>query len=139
MLEDSVVDVYFILTQNPTYAKACGFKNALPSYRHLARFDQIMNHAGLWAKTKRIMVEHNLDYLQHSLRHIIQYRERSSVERMNSNLKDGFGFRRVHKRNRVNVEAHIDKCIAAVHMIAYMAHLIGKPELMRSWSRIMAA
>lgn len=79
------------------------------------------------------------EYPQHSLKHIIEYRQRSSSERINSTLKEGFGFSRVHKQNKSNVEAHVDKCIAAVHIVAYMAHFLGKPELMRSWSKIMVA
>jgi len=81
----------------------------------------------------------NWDYPQHSIKFNIEYCQRSSAERINSNLKEGYGFRRVHKRNKKNVEAHVDKCIAAVHLLAYMAHFLKKPDLMRSWSKMVAA
>jgi hypothetical protein len=81
----------------------------------------------------------NWDYPQHSLRFASEYCQRSSSERINSNLKEGYGFRRVHKRNKKNVEAQVDKCIAAFHLLAYMAHCLGKPTLMRSWSKLVAS
>ncbi|TDA69628.1 MAG: hypothetical protein D9V47_05090 [Clostridia bacterium] len=59
-VEDSARDVYFLLKNNPTFARACGFE-AVPSYRVTARFDHIMTHHGLWAKARIKAVQLNLD------------------------------------------------------------------------------
>lgn len=68
----------------------------------------------------------------------LRYKKRSSVERVIGNFKEGYGFRRVHKQNAINVDAHTERCILASHILAYMAFAMGKPKLKRSWSTLVA-
>lgn len=64
-------EVHRELTNNPSFARACGFTAAdprigyrrtdVPSLRKLEQFDQIMTDSGLWAAAKLQAVRRNLD------------------------------------------------------------------------------
>ena len=61
-VEDKVSDLHLLLSQNPVFASACGFRfPAVPGYRTLARFDREMRHLGLWALVRVAAVRANLD------------------------------------------------------------------------------
>ena len=62
---------------------------------------------------------------------------RSANERAISFLKEGMGIRRVRKGNHVNAQARGDKCVTVFHIMIIMAHLMDRPDLMRSWSKIL--
>ena len=79
----------------------------------------------------------NWEFPQHSKRHQAAYNLRKANERSISFLKEATGFRRLRKRNRVNAQAHGDKCVASFHIMIMMAHIMKKPELMRSYSKIL--
>ncbi|MFD1674391.1 hypothetical protein [Alicyclobacillus fodiniaquatilis] len=49
-------------------------------------------------------------------------------------LKDGYSLRRVHKRGRKAVEAHVDQCILSIHVMAYCAHA-QTARVNRRWTR----
>lgn len=65
------------------------------------------------------------------------YKERTAIERVFAQLKDGLSMRRVHKRGTLAVEAHMDRCITTSHMLAYMSVMkIG--ILYRGWTKLSA-
>jgi hypothetical protein len=43
----------------------------------------------------------------------------------------------LRKINHVNAQDHGGKCVAAFHIMIIMAHLMDRPDLMRSWSKIL--
>ncbi len=66
-----------------------------------------------------------------------QYAERTSIERVNAQAKEGLSMRRVHKRGRVAVEAHVDRCIITAHALAYMS-VQETGQLYRGWTKLSA-
>ena len=66
------------------------------------------------------------------------YNMRTGIERINGDLKEGFGFRHFEKRGRINADAHIDKAILSYHILARFAVLKDRPDKKRSWSTLMA-
>lgn len=61
-VEDKVSDVHMLLSQNPVFAAACGFRfPAVPGYRTLARFDREMRHLGFWGEVRLAAVRANFD------------------------------------------------------------------------------
>lgn len=64
--------VYLHLTNNPSFARVCGFSPAdksrdqgyqaieIPSLRKLEQFDQIMKQAGIWSDIKQSEIEDNI-------------------------------------------------------------------------------
>lgn len=81
----------------------------------------------------------NWEFPQHSKNHQAAYNLRKANERAISFLKEATGFRRLRKRNRINAQAHGDKCVAAFHIMIMMAHIMKRPDLMRSYSKILIA
>lgn len=65
------------------------------------------------------------------------YKERTAIERVFSQLKDGLSMRRVHKRGKVAVEAHMDRCITISHMLAYTS-VVETGTLYRGWTKFSA-
>lgn len=53
---------------------------------------------------------------QPSRRHVRLYRDRLQIEGSFGILVEMFGFRQVHKRGRVNVQAHVDRCLGCMHL-----------------------
>lgn len=47
------------------------------------------------------------------------YDARTGIEWIIEMLKDGYSLRRVHKRVRNGVEAHVDQCMLCMHVMAY--------------------
>ena len=96
------------------------------------------NASGRYYRVKREDTPQiNWSFPQHSKTHKTIYNMRTSTERANSFLKEGMGIRRLRKRNRVNAQAHGDRCITSFHIMIMMAHLMERPDLMRSWSKIL--
>lgn len=64
--------VYLHLTNNPSFARVCGFSPidksrnqgyrviAIPSLRKLEQFDQVMKQAGIWSDIKKSEIEDNI-------------------------------------------------------------------------------
>lgn len=71
---------------------------------------------------------------QHSQTFKKTYMQRTGIERVIGNLKEGFSLRRVHKRGKKAAEAHADRCILSMHIMVYTNYAeLGK--LYRGWSR----
>lgn len=71
---------------------------------------------------------------QHSQTFKKRYMQRTGIERVIGNLKEGFNLRRVHKRGKKAAEAHADRCILSMHIMVYTNYAeLGK--LYRGWSR----
>ena len=66
-----------------------------------------------------------------------KYTERTAIERVNAQAKEGLSMRRVHKRGRVAVEAHVDRCILTAHALAYMS-VQETGQLYRGWTKLSA-
>jgi hypothetical protein len=66
-----------------------------------------------------------------------KYAERTSIERVNAQAKEGLSMRRVHKRGRAAVEAHVDRCILTSHALAYMS-VQESGQLYRGWTKLSA-
>lgn len=66
-----------------------------------------------------------------------KYAERTAIERVNAQAKEGLSMRRVHKRGRVAVEAHVDRCILTAHALAYMS-VQETGQLYRGWTKLSA-
>ena len=58
----------------------------------------------------------NWELPQPSARHVRLYRERLQIEGSFGILVEMFGFRQVHKRGRLNVQAHVDRCLGCMHL-----------------------
>lgn len=65
------------------------------------------------------------------------YKERTAIERVFAQLKDGLSMRRVHKRGKRAVEAHMDRCITLSHMLAYIS-VKESGILYRGWTKLSA-
>jgi hypothetical protein len=65
------------------------------------------------------------------------YKERTAIERVFAQLKDGLSMRRVHKRGKAAVEAHMDRCITISHMLAYIS-VLETGQLYRGWTKFSA-
>ncbi|UOF91479.1 transposase [Fodinisporobacter ferrooxydans] len=65
------------------------------------------------------------------------YKERTAIERVFAQLKDGFSMRRVHKRGKQAVEAHMDRCITISHLLAFVS-VMETGQLYRGWARFSA-
>jgi hypothetical protein len=65
------------------------------------------------------------------------YKERTAIERVFAQLKDGLSMRRVHKRGKKAVEAHMDRCITISHMLAYIS-VMETGALYRGWTKLSA-
>lgn len=65
------------------------------------------------------------------------YKERTAIERVFAQLKDGLSMRRVHKRGKKAVEAHMDRCITISHMLAYIS-VMETGTLYRGWTKLSA-
>ena len=79
----------------------------------------------------------NWDFPQHSKTHKTIYSMRTASERAINFLKEAMGFRRVRKRNRVNAQAHGNRCVTSFHIMIMLAHLMDRSDIIRSWSRIL--
>ncbi|WP_309298100.1 transposase [Cytobacillus sp. NCCP-133] len=66
-----------------------------------------------------------------------KYVERTAIERVNAQAKEGLSMRRVHKRGRAAVEALVDRCILTVHALAYMS-VQESGQLYRGWTKLSA-
>ncbi|WP_249226714.1 transposase [Alicyclobacillus mengziensis] len=74
------------------------------------------------------------EFPQHSRTFDTLYDARTGIERIIGMLKDGYSLRRVHKRGRKAVEAHVDQAILCMHVMAYCAYAqTGTAN--RGWSR----
>jgi hypothetical protein len=58
------------------------------------------------------------EFPQHLQSFKIKYAERTAIERVNAQAKEGLSMRRVHKRGKMAVEAHVDRCILTAHALA---------------------
>lgn len=74
------------------------------------------------------------EFPQHSRTFDTLYDARTGIERVIGMLKDGYSLRRVHKRGRKAVEAHVDQCILSMHVMAYCAHA-QTGIVNRGWTR----
>ncbi|UJZ86678.1 transposase [Heyndrickxia coagulans] len=71
---------------------------------------------------------------QHGRTFEVLYSARTIIERIFGILKDGYSLRRVHKRGKQAVEAHVDRCMISMHIMANMAyHQTGKANC--GWTR----
>lgn len=71
---------------------------------------------------------------QHGRKFKVLYSARTIIERIFGILKDGYSLRRVHKRGKQAVEAHVDRCMISMHIMANMAyHQTGKANC--GWTR----
>ncbi|WP_035200624.1 transposase, partial [Heyndrickxia coagulans] len=71
---------------------------------------------------------------QHGRTFEVLYSARTVIERIFGILKDGYSLRRVHKRGKQAVEAHVDRCMISMHIMANMAyHQTGKANC--GWTR----
>lgn len=77
------------------------------------------------------------EFPQHLQSFKIKYAERTAIERVNAQAKEGLNMRRVHKRGRAAVEAHVDRCIIAAHTLAYM-FVQETGQLYRGWTKLSA-
>lgn len=66
-----------------------------------------------------------------------KYGERTAIERVNAQAKEGLSMRRVHKRGRQAVEAHVDRSIITAHVLAYMS-VQETGQLYRDWTKLSA-
>lgn len=57
------------------------------------------------------------DLPQHGITFKQLYKLRTGAERIFGILKDGYSFRRVHKRGKKAVEAHVDRCLLSMHIM----------------------
>lgn len=74
------------------------------------------------------------EFPQHSRTFDTLYDARTGIERIIGMLKDGYSLRRVHKRGRKAVEAHVDQCILCMHVMAYCAYA-QTGTVNRGWTR----
>ena len=74
------------------------------------------------------------EFPQHSRTFDTLYDARTGIERIIGMLKAGYSLRRVHKRGRKAVEAHVDQCIICMHVMAYGAHA-QTGTVNRGWTR----
>ena len=74
------------------------------------------------------------EFSQHSRTFDTLYDARTGIERIIGMLKDGYSLRRVHKRGRKAVEAHVDQCMLCMHVMAYCAHA-QTGTVNRGWTR----
>jgi hypothetical protein len=74
------------------------------------------------------------EFPQHSRTFDTLYDARTGIERVIGMLKDGYSLRRVHKRGRRAVEAHVDQCILSMHVMAYCAYA-QTGTVNRGWTR----
>lgn len=77
------------------------------------------------------------EFPQHLQSFKTKYSERTAIERVNAQAKEGLSMRRVHKRGRVAVEAHVDRCITTAHALAYMS-VQETGQLYRGWTKLSA-
>ena len=77
------------------------------------------------------------EFPQHLQSFKIKFAERTAIERVNAQAKEGLSMRRVHKRGRVAVEAHVDRCILTAHALAYMS-VQETGQLYRGWTKLSA-
>jgi|GEM_PF-2534380 hypothetical protein len=77
------------------------------------------------------------EFPQHLQSFKTKYAERTAIERVNAQAKEGLSMRRVHKRGRVAVEAHVDRCIITAHALAYMS-VQETGQLYRGWTKLSA-
>lgn len=60
-VEDNAEAVFRALANNPKYLERCQFPgHVLPDVRTFQRFNEVMNHSGLWGEARRILVEANV-------------------------------------------------------------------------------
>lgn len=59
------------------------------------------------------------------------YNQRTAIERVNSRLVDNLGFRQQRRRGKKHAQAHIDRYILLMHLIAAVACRIGRKERIR--------
>ena len=74
------------------------------------------------------------EFPQHSRTFDTLYDARTGIERIIGMLKDGYSLRRVHKRGRKAVEAHVDQCMLCMHVMAYCAYA-QTGTVNRGWTR----
>jgi len=74
------------------------------------------------------------EFPQHSRTFDAMYDARTGIERIIGMLKDGYSLRRVHKRGRKAVEAHVDQCMLCMHVMAYCAYA-QTGTVNRGWTR----
>jgi hypothetical protein len=74
------------------------------------------------------------EFPQHSRTFDTLYDARTGIERIIGMLKDGYSLRRVHKRGRKAVEAHVDQGILCMHVMAYCAYA-QTGTVNRGWTR----
>ncbi|MCJ7843393.1 transposase [Lederbergia sp. NSJ-179] len=55
---------------------------------------------------------------QHSRTYKALYSNRTIIERIFGIMTDGYSLRRVHKRGKQAVEAHVDRCMMTMHIMA---------------------
>ncbi|WP_100523448.1 transposase [Mycobacteroides abscessus] len=74
------------------------------------------------------------EFPQHLRSFKIKYAERTAIERVIGQAKEGFSMRRVHKRGCQAVEAHVDRCIITAHALAYVS-VQETGQLSRAWTK----
>lgn len=74
------------------------------------------------------------EFPQHSRTYDDLYDLRTDIERIFGMLKDGYSMRRVHKRGKQAVEAHVDRCMISMHLMAYIAYQQTE-KINRGWTR----
>lgn len=74
------------------------------------------------------------EFSQHSRTFDRIYDARTGIERLFGMLKDGYSMRRVHKRGKKAVEAHVDRCMLTLHLMAFIAHFMSGC-VNRGWTR----
>ncbi len=77
------------------------------------------------------------EFPQHLQSFKTKFSERTAIERVNAQAKEGLSLRRAHKRGRVAVEAHVDRCIITSHVLAYMS-VQETGQLYRGWTKLSA-
>jgi Transposase DDE domain len=87
--------------------------------------------------SKSLAPQIDSEFPQHLQSFKIKYKERTAIERVNAQAKEGLSMRRVHKRGRVAVEAHVDRCILTAHTLAYMS-VQETGQLYRGWTKLSA-
>jgi hypothetical protein len=77
------------------------------------------------------------EFPQHLQSFKMKYAERTAIERVFAQAKDGLSMRRVHKRGRTAVEAHVDRCIITAHALAFIS-VQQTGVLYRGWRKLSA-
>lgn len=87
----------------------------------------------VWRVAREVTPQINWDNPQHSPRVARRYCKRTGVERTISRCKRILKFERFFNRGRAPLQAHGDRYVIAVQLVALTAHLLNQPEATRRY------